>query len=39
MPVFEKTRFQQGAVDDEQFAKLFPASPAAYRKVFAELLG
>ncbi|MEO8268099.1 MAG: asparagine synthase-related protein [Aureliella sp.] len=39
MPVFEKNRFQQGAVDSDQFAALFPASPAVYRTVFAELHG
>lgn len=31
MPVFEKRRFQQGAVDRSQFEKLFPRHEAAYR--------
>jgi asparagine synthase (glutamine-hydrolysing) len=37
MPVFEKRRFQQGAVAREAFPRLFPDSPHAYRQAFAEL--
>ena len=37
MPVFEKTRFQHGAVDDGGFDELFPESEQAYRRAFAEL--
>ena len=39
MPIFEKNRFQQGAVDSEQFSALFPTSPAVYRRVFAGIFG
>jgi len=34
MPVFEKRRFQRGAVDDNVFETLFPADEKAYRDVF-----
>ena len=37
MPAFEKNRFQRGAVDNNQFAQLFPTSPSVYRQVFGEL--
>ena len=37
MPVFEKRRFQHGAVPMEAFEALFPKHEAAYRKAFAEL--
>lgn len=37
MPTFEKNRFQRGAVDNNQFAQLFPTSPAVYRQIFSEL--
>lgn len=37
MPIFEKRRFQRGAVDGERFASLFPPHPAAYRHAFAEI--
>jgi asparagine synthase (glutamine-hydrolysing) len=37
MPVFEKRRFQRGAVDDEAFDGLFPREESAYRKAFAAL--
>ncbi len=33
MPVFEKRRFQHGAVDADAFEALFPRHEAAYRKV------
>jgi asparagine synthase (glutamine-hydrolysing) len=39
MPVFEKRRFQQGAVDDRSFAEVFPADERAYRQAFAEIYG
>lgn len=38
MPIFEKRRFQRGAVDDEGFTQLFPAHPAAYRRRFERLM-
>lgn len=31
MPIFEKRRFQRGAVDQEKFDALFPSREAAYR--------
>ncbi len=37
MPVFEKERFQRGAVGDGLFDDLFPAREAAYRKVFTSM--
>ena len=37
MPIFEKRRFQRGAIDDDGFADLFPSDPATYRKAFADL--
>jgi asparagine synthase (glutamine-hydrolysing) len=37
MPVFEKRRFQQGAVGDDGMAALFPADERAYRRAFASL--
>ena len=37
MPVFEKRRFQRGAVDNRSFDALFPAEEAAYRRAFAAL--
>jgi asparagine synthase (glutamine-hydrolysing) len=37
MPVFEKQRFQRGAIAPAEFERLFPASESAYRKVFAGL--
>lgn len=37
MPIFEKRRFQRGAVDDSGFAQLFPQHPAAYRRVFSQI--
>jgi asparagine synthase (glutamine-hydrolysing) len=39
MPVFEKRRFQRGAVDDGQFDSIFPSDEAAYREAFAEIYG
>lgn len=37
MPVFEKRRFQHGAVDPRGFERIFPKHEAAYRKAFAAL--
>ena len=37
MPIFDKRRFQRGAVDDGPFDRLFPADEAAYRREFALL--
>ena len=37
MPVFEKRRFQHGAVAAEGFEQLFPEGETAYREVFAGL--
>jgi asparagine synthase (glutamine-hydrolysing) len=36
MPIFEKCRFQRGAIDEQGFARLFPAQESAYRQVFLE---
>lgn len=38
MPIFEKRRFQRGAVDEASFAKLFPSHPAEYRRRFDRLM-
>ena len=37
MPIFEKRRFQQGAVTDELFEKLFPAREQDYRDAFTRV--
>ena len=37
MPVFEKTRFQRGAVDEAGFEELFPEDETAYRRAFRDL--
>ncbi len=37
MPVFEKRRFQRGAVDEKGFSAIFPKHEAAYRKTFSKL--
>jgi len=37
MPVFEKRRFQHGAVSRKEFNKLFPARELDYRKAFLSL--
>jgi asparagine synthase (glutamine-hydrolysing) len=39
MPVFEKRRFQRGAVNESGFESLFPADEVAYRDAFAEIFG
>ena len=36
MPVFEKRRFQRGAVDEAAFDDVFPADDLPYRAAFAE---
>ncbi len=35
MPIFEKRRFQQGAMEDQLFKELFPAEETTYRQAFA----
>ena len=37
MPIFEKRRFQRGAVAQSRFDSLFPANELPYRQAFAEL--
>ncbi|MFN0053360.1 MAG: asparagine synthase-related protein [Planctomycetales bacterium] len=37
LPVFEKRRFQHGAVDQRQFAEKFPRDPEVYRQAFQAL--
>jgi asparagine synthase (glutamine-hydrolysing) len=37
MPVFEKRRFQHGAVASDEFADLFPRHPAEYRRRFERI--
>ncbi len=37
MPVFEKCRFQHGAVSRDSFERIFPESPVEYRRTFREL--
>ncbi|MBI3864497.1 MAG: asparagine synthetase B family protein [Planctomycetia bacterium] len=37
MPVFEKRRFQRGAIDEPGFSARFPADPAVYRQTFLDL--
>ena len=39
MPVFEKCRFQRGAIDESGFESLFPPDEASYRKAFTEIFG
>lgn len=34
MPVFEKRRFQRGAVSEEEFEAIFPADEQTYRRAF-----
>ena len=36
MPVFEKTRFQRGAVDADGYDSVFPADESEYRRAFAD---
>jgi asparagine synthase (glutamine-hydrolysing) len=37
MPVFEKRRFQRGAIDDAGFSTRFPTDPVVYRQTFLDL--
>jgi len=37
MPIFEKCRFQHGAVSPEAFTELFPVEEQVYRDTFADL--
>ena len=37
MPIYEKRRFQRGAIDNEGFSSLFPKHEAAYRNAFSTL--
>lgn len=37
MPIFEKRRFQRGAIDEDKFASRFPSDPAVYRRAFLDL--
>ena len=37
MPIFEKCRFQHGAVSPEGFTELFPADDQVYRDTFADI--
>ena len=39
MPVFEKRRFQRGAVSEQGFDSLFPADPMVYRRIYQENCG
>lgn len=39
MPVFEKRRFQRGAVGRRDFERLFPAAESEYRRAFLAALG
>jgi asparagine synthase (glutamine-hydrolysing) len=39
MPVFEKRRFQNGAMPETRFASLFPADDQAYRTQFMSMYG
>ena len=38
MPIFEKRRFQRGAVEETRFDALFPRDEADYREVFHSLI-
>lgn len=37
MPIFEKRRFQRGAVDEAAFARVFPRDELTYRRVLDEV--
>ena len=37
MPIFEKCRFQRGAVDEAGFESLFPGDEAEYRDAFSRV--
>ena len=36
MPVFQKRRFQHGAINKQRFAELFPSDEAEYRQAFLD---
>lgn len=38
LPLFEKCRFQNGAISSELFDSYFPQSPVAYRRLFDEVM-
>jgi hypothetical protein len=37
MPVFEKRRFQQGAIAEDRFTRLFPEQEQAYRDAYTQV--
>lgn len=37
MPIYEKRRFQRGAIAEDKFASRFPADPDVYRQIFLDL--
>jgi asparagine synthase (glutamine-hydrolysing) len=37
MPIYEKRRFQRGAIPEDKFAARFPADPDVYRQTFLDL--
>ncbi len=39
MPVFDKRRFQHGAINEDGFDEIFPEHEAAYRAAFSRLYG
>jgi asparagine synthase (glutamine-hydrolysing) len=39
MPIYEKRRFQRGAVSADRFEAIFPSGELAYRQAFAEIFG
>lgn len=39
MPVFEKRRFQRGAVSEAEFEALFPKNPQVYRRIYQKVCG
>ena len=39
MPIFEKRRFQHGAIDNQRFSDFFPKNEADYRQEFLQAFG
>lgn len=39
MPVYEKRRFQRGAVGEQSFDSLFPSDPQEYRRIYQRVCG
>ena len=39
MPIFEKRRFQHGAIDNQRFSDFFPMNEADYRQEFLQAFG